>query len=790
MTTLKSSRLLSFLKPHGLFVLFLCVLLLFGIKSYGDYNITYDDIYQRHHTMVLYNSLFLQDQTYITSSVDTTKLPHVTNYGANYGAFIQLPTIFWEHIHDFELSVYDAIQARHFYVFLWFIIAVFFFYRLCLRLTKHTYLSLLGSVMLTLSPRILAHANFNIKDLMCLSLFAISMYYGICFIEKQSWKNTLLFLLFSGLCTTSRVVGGELIVACLLVCFFKSIHDKTHKRFIIIGGSICIAFLLIFVAMTPQAWKDPVQMVLKILKTFSNYTTWQGNVLYMGQYINGQNLPWHYLFIWILISVPLVYQILYIGGIASYLVAFRKGIKHCVEKPLFWAETFTLLLIVIPFAYVLLFRPTLYNGWRHFYFIYPALIMWSVFAMQRLIQTKHKVWISLIVVSFVFSCIATGGWILKNHPYEYIYFNPLFRSYALQNFDLDYWAITEKEVFDYIKANDERNTVKINAYSGHSDYYDDSTMDFVDTEFFKLADYKTNYDRSFDYSFLFDRIMSVNVDGKDIRVLWKRIFTISQEFKISHSANGDVTYPLNGIQWTKIPEGDQLILHGVISENLPAHVIGLISATDTLTEDMSIQFRCADSDWTDFQACDFYEHRPGQISARPASTYVKEFKIILPASYAQKDFQFTIVLSGSLEHNATRSKQGNLIITDLSSSIPNQPGNYPELVFDPYAETSWHTSGQNQGEYLSVSFDSLYEVSSVLLDCSSKPWDYPRNLEIQFSKDGIEWISVDTVSHDTMLYEFSSPVYCKYLRFILGENKDNTSSDWTVEQLEINHTLR
>ena len=58
MTTLKSSRLLSFLKPHGLFVLFLCVLLLFGIKSYGDYNITYDDIYQRHHTMVLYNSLF------------------------------------------------------------------------------------------------------------------------------------------------------------------------------------------------------------------------------------------------------------------------------------------------------------------------------------------------------------------------------------------------------------------------------------------------------------------------------------------------------------------------------------------------------------------------------------------------------------------------------------------------------------------------------------------------------------------------------------------------------------
>lgn len=97
--------------PHIVFLLILVGVLLYGVKSYGRFGATYDDPYQRYHTIVTYNALFLQGQTYQTDTIDTETIPTLEEYGVNYGTLVQLPTIWWEHIHVFSLSLTEAIQS-------------------------------------------------------------------------------------------------------------------------------------------------------------------------------------------------------------------------------------------------------------------------------------------------------------------------------------------------------------------------------------------------------------------------------------------------------------------------------------------------------------------------------------------------------------------------------------------------------------------------------------------------------------------------------------------------------
>ena len=49
------------------------------------------------------------------------------------------------------------------------------------------------------------------------------------------------------------------------------------------------------------------------LKIMSSYS-WSGGIFYLGEYVNALNLPWHYPIVWILISTPILYIILFIIG--------------------------------------------------------------------------------------------------------------------------------------------------------------------------------------------------------------------------------------------------------------------------------------------------------------------------------------------------------------------------------------------------------------------------------------------------------------------------------------------
>ena len=63
----------------------------------------------------------------------------------------------------------------------------------------------------------------------------------------------------------------------------------------------------------------------------------------------------------------------------------------------------------------------------------------------------------MILINLVYNVF----WIFKNHPHQYVFFNSVFKDYAIKNFDLDWWGISHKSSLKYILKNDQRLKIKI-----------------------------------------------------------------------------------------------------------------------------------------------------------------------------------------------------------------------------------------------------------------------------------------------------------------------------------------
>ena len=59
---------------------------------------------------------------------------------------------------------------------------------------------------------------------------------------------------------------------------------------------------------------------------------------------------------------------------------------------------------------------------------------------------------------------------VKNHPYQYVYFNKFAGNNVANYFELDYWGTSNRSVLDFIAKSDKRNDIKVHVYS-NSPYY-------------------------------------------------------------------------------------------------------------------------------------------------------------------------------------------------------------------------------------------------------------------------------------------------------------------------------
>jgi|TARA_B100001964_G_scaffold239366_1_gene306662 hypothetical protein len=447
--------------------------LIIGIIIFEDYGISWDEPYHRINGFVSLNfirKIFFLD-IYPGLVHDSKFLAEGSKL---YGVLFDLPMAFIEKKLFIDDSRYYFLIRHFFNFFIFFIASIFFFLILKKRFSNK--LSIIGLLFLILSPRIFAESFYNMKDLIFLSFFVISLYFVINFLDSPSYKNALLSALTCSFVVDVRILG---IISPFIVIVFFILMFMDNKYFfkknilkVVTFLSLVIFFTILF---WPYLWNDPLTKFLHTLKDMS-YHLWPGSVFYFGKHISALNLPWHYPIVWISISVPIMYLLFFILG--SFLIIRRlfnrflnlstkdnfnelwRGNKERMDIIFFIIFYFTLLL-------VLELKPVLYGGWRHLYFIYPCLIYISIRGLEFISRKFSFKYLIIMIAPFL---LYTSIWMLKNHPYQFVYFNIFAGKNATNNFDLDHWGASNKSVLTYIVTNDTRD--KLNIYvSSESPYH-------------------------------------------------------------------------------------------------------------------------------------------------------------------------------------------------------------------------------------------------------------------------------------------------------------------------------
>ena len=103
---------------------------------------------------------------------------------------------------------------------------------------------------------------------------------------------------------------------------------------------------------------------------------------------------------------------------------------------------------LIPAAYVVLRRPPMYDGYRHFLFMLPPIFIFAGFAFEKLFEIIKSRWITIILMT---ALLAPGVYAsLQLHPYEYAYYNSFAggTSGAFRTYETEYWLTCYKEAIE------------------------------------------------------------------------------------------------------------------------------------------------------------------------------------------------------------------------------------------------------------------------------------------------------------------------------------------------------
>lgn len=389
-----------------------------------------------------------------------------------YGTLFDLPFAFIE----FYFQIGDkklVFLIRHIANFLIFYISCIYFFFLLKNNFTNKYLSLLGVIILVLSPRIFGHSFYNSKDIIFLSLLIIGVFYSLNLLKKFTYKNFILSFVFCAFAANIRIIGIYLpILTILLYIFSLSKIQKKNLYFIFL---YLIGFFLTLYFIWPYLWLNPLSNFLTIFSESMNYPAWWNfKILYYGKYINPENLPWHYFFFWFFSTTPPFFLFLIFIGLYQYLKFFTKNLLNInFKKDIYlWKSNyemtsiFMLLLFFIPIFFVITLNSTLYNGWRHLYFVYPAFIYFAIYFLNHLIKENRKGFFKLIILFLFIQFILNLSFIYKSHPVQNVYFNIFAKKFVQNKFPIDYWGVGNlKSINKLIKTNNNFVSISTASYT-------------------------------------------------------------------------------------------------------------------------------------------------------------------------------------------------------------------------------------------------------------------------------------------------------------------------------------
>ncbi len=467
-------------------LLFLLVYLTWSFGTFGHYGMTFDESGVYVRGMALGHS-FSHEDTQIL-------FKHAPDDGL----------VIYDHFYPYVLSLLNPsadIDVYHWLNTLFALTAFILLFELLLVRVQKPWLALLGPVFLALTPRFLGDIPANPKDMPFAVFYLLAL--GLIYFFHQRSRagllaQALLLGLAFGLAESSRILGLTLFPVYVLFDLHFLCRDpkqgwkewKVHLRdMILLLTSVFIVSSFFLIATWPYLGSNFFLHFKEALDISSDFF-WKNPVLFFGQEIPADHLPWTYLPVWFLLTTPLF--ILFFCATSFFFI------PKMMKDPLYILMGVA---VTVNGAFYLLFKPVLYDGLRHFLFLLPLLAAIAALSAAHWFQSaKRNGWFKGLLFLLVLNMALVGIHLVRLHPYEYVYFNELTGGLkgSFGKFDNDYWGSSFKEAVEWLEKNeitDPRHTYKVTGSGNRYQilYYFTPNMVWVDD--LKDADYYVSYGR-------------------------------------------------------------------------------------------------------------------------------------------------------------------------------------------------------------------------------------------------------------------------------------------------------
>jgi tetratricopeptide (TPR) repeat protein len=359
-------------------------------------------------------------------------------------------------------------------------------------------------LLMFFSPRFLGHSFNNPKDIPFAAAVVAAIYFMALFF-KQFPKvkiSTMIFLTLFIAFSISVRIGGVLLYAyfgifglAYIVQELKNLKVQKEKKsytptllrsygllaqvgkLFFYGLGIAIVSYFFGLLLWPYALQAPIKHPLEAFSEMSKFAVGIRQ-LFEGSLQWSDMLPWYYTPKFIFMTIPIA---VIIGLIGFFVFLWNDKNNYFNYFIVFFAFFFPVFWIAYTGANV-------YGGWRHTLFAYPPMVVAAGLGFnlafewinKRITQKNVKNEKLLVFGINIFSIVVLFLllWnpirhIIKNHPYEYVYFNELSGgiSKVYGNYEMDYYYHSTREASEWILKNvvpDSLNEQKIKLVSWHA----------------------------------------------------------------------------------------------------------------------------------------------------------------------------------------------------------------------------------------------------------------------------------------------------------------------------------
>ena len=301
----------------------------------------------------------------------------------------------------------------------------------------------IAAALLTLAPRYFGDAMNNSKDLpfaaMAMAVLGLTLTLDWSR-PRLTWRRAGWLTLFLALAINIRPLGLVLILYAAGVIGLASLanaalgvdEDRWSRFAGNLGRLLAIAVVSVPAGTVfwPYAQAQPFTRPLGAFVTTTQLDWAKGfGVLFAGQNLGADALPWQYVPTWLLMALP---PVMLIGLAMSWLIA-RYGLRPAVA----WVGLVAF--VAVPIAAAIIRHATIYDGIRHLLFIVPPIAALAGAGWSAVLDTRARVACAALLIIGMAEPLVFQ---VRNHPNQIVYFTPLMGGpkNAFARYDMDYWG--------------------------------------------------------------------------------------------------------------------------------------------------------------------------------------------------------------------------------------------------------------------------------------------------------------------------------------------------------------